>query len=208
MYFDITLTLGYIEEIKNTRHAEQYLADVMNMLQCYYERFDFKGYSVRLSGSHYLLHHDVLIKFQGLPSEGKLMFYLRHWNYYKKLFQTGHQHFLLPLKPESMQTSIPQHGHGYTNEKCLKDYASGIAFIKDHSITNPYELATTLAHEIAHGTGMKHTNTKGCVGNGETMLDSGRPNFQLWKPFAQCTLNQMKCTPSSYIWENAFGKNY
>ncbi|KAJ1507878.1 hypothetical protein HMI56_007568 [Coelomomyces lativittatus] len=199
-YYDITLTLGYIEEIKNPRHAEQYLADVMNLLQCYYERFNFKGYSARLSGSHYLLHHDTLVKFQGLPKipENKVGYYFGKWLNYKKPFQTADQNFLLSLKPKSLQSTFTSNGHTTINTGCWKMSASGVAFIREDSITNAYELITTLAHEIAHGTGMDHANTPGCFGNGQTMLEPNRPYFKLWMPFAQCTLNQMVCTPSSY----------
>ncbi|KAJ1507073.1 hypothetical protein HMI54_004497 [Coelomomyces lativittatus] len=170
----------------------------MNMLQCYYERFTYNGYSARLSGSHYLLHHDVLVKFQGLPIEKRDFFYLSQWHSYKKPFQTGDQHFLLALKPDSMYASMTPHGYGFTNEKCLKTLAVGITFISSHSTTNPYEMTDILAHEIAHGTGIHHADTKECFGNGQSLMDPRRSFFRLWKPIAQCSLNQMKCRPSTY----------
>ncbi|KAJ1499197.1 hypothetical protein HMI56_004529 [Coelomomyces lativittatus] len=195
-FYDIAFTLGRMVEITNPRHAEHYIADVVNMLQWYYKKFYFNGFSVRLSGAHYLLQHKTLIDFQGLPQKDKVQYYHGVWRnhaLYSMPFQTYDQKFLLARRPSG--TGIFSHGIADLSlNYCHRNYMRGITFIRDESVTNPYELVTTLVHEIGHATGISHEDERGCKYEGYVM-ESSRPNFRSWYGFSACTLKKLRCTP-------------
>ncbi|KAJ1507497.1 hypothetical protein HMI54_004063 [Coelomomyces lativittatus] len=195
-FYDVAFTLGRMAEITNPRHAEQYIADVVNMLQWYYKKFYFNGFSVRLSGAHYLLHHKTLIDFQGLPQIDKGQYYHGVWRnqaFYYSPFKTFDMKFLL-------SRNLKKSGFFWNGiadimyYHCNRNNMWGITYIRDDSVTNPYEIVTTLVHEIGHVTGMDHEGKSGCGHEGKTM-QSGRSNYIPWRGFSQCSLGKMLCKP-------------
>ncbi|KAJ1512757.1 hypothetical protein HMI55_006119 [Coelomomyces lativittatus] len=195
-FYDIAFTLGRIEEIKSPRHAEQYLADVVNMLQWYYKKFNFNGYSVRLLSAYYLQQHKTLIDFQGLPKNVPIKYYFDTWNTLVNTnfpFQIYSPSFLLARK--SKGSVITQYGRGMRSKKvCSRNSMRGVAFIKDEYVTDPYEMVNTLNHEIAYMTGIGHEGVDGCALEGKAMHPS-RVAFIPWKAFSQCTLGKILCKP-------------
>ncbi|KAJ1510475.1 hypothetical protein HMI56_006323 [Coelomomyces lativittatus] len=194
-FYDIAFTLGRMAEITNPRHAEQYIADVVNMLQWYYKKFYFNGFSVRLSGAHYLLQHKTLIDFQDLPKNNTNDFYLLDWNKLanKLPFQTSDQKFLFTREfkefPLSMKGIAYKGGIG-----CNEKLRTGIVLISDGYVTNFYEIVRILVHEIGHVTGMAHEDEDGCGNEGKAMENKNNP-FHPWKGFSRCSLEKMVCKP-------------
>ncbi|KAJ1500952.1 hypothetical protein HMI55_003653 [Coelomomyces lativittatus] len=163
-YFELALTLGKIEEIEDPRHAEQYLADLVNLLQVYYIRHDFNGYSFRLSGTYYLEKHTELLGFSNLPAKNAYETFLERWkDFAEKLnFRSSDMKFFLPYRPNEKYDLIPDYGYSYINDDCSKEWAKGLAFITDLYITNLYEIAGTLTHELGHLSGMNHDGENSC----------------------------------------------
>ncbi|KAJ1499190.1 hypothetical protein HMI54_008345 [Coelomomyces lativittatus] len=197
-YYDLALTLGKIKEINNPRHAEQYLADLVNMLQVYYKRHSFNGYSFRLSGTYYLEKHAQLVDVLDLSKTRTPEASLGIWSDYagELNFQTFDMKFFLPFKP-NWTPNFSQVGIANRDEGCHKSSATGFAYISDFSITNPYELIGILVHEFGHSTGIKHNGENMCKDTTyKSVMEPYRYHFSPWLDFSRCGLNTMICFPS------------
>ncbi|KAJ1497484.1 hypothetical protein HMI55_005465 [Coelomomyces lativittatus] len=207
-YYDLTLALSHMDFGLKPEYAEQYIADIGNMLQMYFKYADLNSINFRLFATAYLSPGNKLS--------------MVNFNYAKNYLEAGKNEvivddenlkfaekftdvwaseyprfsFSVPNKPHPkvlLKPIVYSSVYGYAKAKLLElksidfplnNFSTGVIFIQKHQVLDIYEHVLTMGHELGHLFGISHDHVYADCGNDLSAMTVGK--VLGWAKFTPC----------------------